>query len=120
MVTEQQITDYVQRLFNEENVSDRIEDRGFAYYIDMQPREYLETNDMSKMNIGNGPLVVVKANGEVYTFSSNPTHMFGVSESRIGVNAAKTADEFSSALNDLIAQNDYSALTATNLTAKST
>lgn len=101
---------YVQNKFNEADISDRIEDRGFAFYIDIQPREYLDTKDDLKMTIGNGPIVILKNTGEVFSFSSNPLHVFGKSENRIGVNTATTAEEFTKALNELREMGDYSAL----------
>ena len=110
MITLEQVQDYTKQKFNEEDSSDRIEDRGFAFYVDTQPREYLDTKDNSKMTIGNGPLVIVKETGDVYTFSSNPSHMFGDAESRIGVNGAKSAEEFDKALTALKDKGDYSAL----------
>jgi hypothetical protein len=109
MITQEQTQDYIKQKFNEQDSSDRIEDRGFAYYIDTQPREYLDTKDATKMTIGNGPIVIIKETGDVYSFSSNPRHMFGDSEKRIGVNTAKTADEFVSALAALKDKGDASA-----------
>ncbi len=101
---------FVQIKFNEADSSDRIEDRGFAFYIDTQTREYLDTKDDSKMTIGNGPIIILKSTGQVFSFSSNPLHMFGKSESRVGVNTAKTVEEFQTALNDLKDMNDHAAL----------
>ncbi|MCA9323523.1 hypothetical protein KC992_00285 [Candidatus Saccharibacteria bacterium] len=109
-ITEEQVRQYVQNKFNEEDSTDRIEDRGFAYYIDTQPREYLDTKDDSKMKIGNGPIVVLRSTGDVFSFSSNPLHMFGKTENRVGVNTAKTAEEFQTALNGLKAMGDHAAL----------
>lgn len=112
-ISEEQVKKFVQDKFNETAVSDRIEDRGFAYYINTQPREYLDAldeEDISKMTIGNGPLVVIKDTGEVFVFSSNPTHMFGNSGDGIGVNSAETSEEFQKALSALRDANDYSAL----------
>lgn len=101
---------YAQKRFNEADSSDRIEDRGFAFYIDTQPREYLDTRDDSKMTIGSGPIVILKSTGEVFSFSSNPLHMFGKSENRVGVNTAKSVEEFQTALNDLKNMGDHTAL----------
>jgi hypothetical protein len=109
-ITEEQVRSYVQMKFNEADSSDRIEDRGFAFYIDTQPREYLDTRDDSKMTIGNGPIVILKSTGEVFSFSSNPLHMFGKSENRVGVNTAKSVEEFQTALNDLKNMGDHTAL----------
>ncbi len=109
-ISEDQVKEFVQNKFNEVDGSDRIEDRGFAFYIDTQPREYLDTKNDSKMTIGNGPIVVLKNTGEVFSFSSNPLHMFGKSESRVGVNTAKTVEEFQAALDDLKAAGDHAAL----------
>lgn len=109
-ITQEQVRQYVQNKFNEADGTDRIEDRGFAFYINTQPREYLDTKDDTKMTIGNGPIVILKSTGEVFSFSSNPLHMFGKSENRVGVNTAKTADEFQTALNDLKNMGDHAAL----------
>ncbi len=109
-ITEKQVRDYVQTKYNEADSSDRVEDRGFAFYINTQPREYLDTKDDLKMTIGNGSIVVLKSTGEVFLFSSNPLHMFGKSENGVGVNTAKTAEEFQAALNDLKAMGDHAAL----------
>lgn len=107
MITIERVLAYVSQRFDEHDGSDRVEDRGFAYYIDTQPSEYLDTKDSSKMTFGNGPLVVLKETGDVYSFSSNPKHMFG--SNRIGVNRAKTAEEFNVALHELKNSNDGSA-----------
>lgn len=109
MIDLAQVKEYLQERFHEDDSSDRIDDRGFAYYIDTQPREYLDTKDESKMTLGNGPMVIVKATGDVFLFSSNPMHMFGNSGIKIGVNAAKTAEEFQTALDELKEMNDYAA-----------
>jgi len=109
-ITERQVRDYVQTKYTETDSSDRIEDRGFAFYIDTQPREYLATKDDSKMTIGNGLIDILKSTAEVFSFSSNPLHMFGKSENRVGVNTAKTSEEFQIALDDLKVMNDYAAL----------
>ncbi|QQS26654.1 hypothetical protein IPM44_02925 [bacterium] len=109
MVTPEQVHNYARQKFNEEDPSDRIEDAGFAYYINTQPREYLDTEDIHKMMIGNGPLVVIKETGDVYSFSSNPAHMFGDPETRIGVNTARTTEEFHTALSALIDKGATSA-----------
>lgn len=109
-ITEEQVRKFVQIKFNEADSSDRIEDRGFAFYIDTQPREFLDTKDDSKMTIGNGPIVILKSTGQVFSFSSNPLHMFGKSDNRVGVNTAKTVEEFQTALNDLRNMGDQAAL----------
>jgi|GEM_PF-3404349 len=109
-ITEEQVKNYVQTKFDEADSYDRIEDRGFAFYIDTQPREYLDTKDESKITIGNGPIVILKSTGEVFSFSSNPLHMFGKSENRVGVNTAETIEEFQTALNDLKDMSDHAAL----------
>ena len=109
MVSPEQVQEYVNHKFNEQNGNDRIEDRGFAFYVSTQPREYLDSKDNTKMTIGNGPLVVVKETGDVYSFSSNPEHMFSHDNSGVGVNSAKTSDEFNTALNELKTSNDSSA-----------
>lgn len=54
------------------------------------------------MTIGNGPIVVLKATGEMFHFSSNPGHTH--------VQAANTAEQFQAALDDLKSSNDYAAL----------
>lgn len=90
-ITEEQVRSYAQTKFNEADSSDRIEDRSFAFYINTQPREYIDTKDNSKMTIGNGPIIILKDTGEVFSFSSNPLHMFGKAENRVGVNSASTA-----------------------------
>ncbi len=109
-ITEEQVRSYVQMKFNEGDSSDRIEDRGFAFYIDTQPREYLDSKNNSKMTIGNGPIVILKDTSEIFSFSSSPLHMFGNAENRIGVNSATTAEEFQAALNDLKNMGDHTAL----------
>ncbi len=107
MITLEQVKNYIKQKFNEQDGSDRVEDMGFAYYIDTQPREYLDTKDDTKMTIGNGPIVILKETGVVYSFSSSPIHMFG--SSGVGVSTAKTADEFSKALNELKDKGSISA-----------
>ena len=99
MITLEQARSYTNHKFNEADGSDRLEDRGFAYYIDTQPREHLDTKDNTKMTYGNGPIVILKETGDVYSFSSNPSHMFG--SNGVGVNTAKTIEEFNAALNEL-------------------
>ncbi len=106
-ISEEQVRKFVQDEYGEADSSDRIEDRGFAYYISTQPREYLDTKDDTKMTIGNGPIVILKETGDIYSFSSNPLHMFG--SNGVGVNTAKTLDEFSVALNELKDKGDGSA-----------
>jgi hypothetical protein len=103
LVTPRQVIDYLKQRFDEDDPSDRIEDRGFAYYINSQPRAFLESGNRDKMTFGNGPLVILKETGDVYRFSSSPIHMFGNRETRIGVNGAKTKGEFDLALGDLAA-----------------
>ena len=110
MISTKQVNKFVKQKFNEKNPKDRITDKGFAFYINTQTREFLDSNDQSKMLIGNGPIVIVKATGEVYSFSSNPTHMLGLGASRIGVNKATTAEEFTAALAELSAAHDSSAI----------
>lgn len=107
MITREQVENYVKHTFNEQDGSDRIDDKGFAYYIDTQPREYLDTNDPAKLTLGNGPIVIVKESGDIYSFSSNPMHMFGLNG--VSVNNAKTADEFTTALDELKSMGDSSA-----------
>jgi len=118
-ITEKQAKDYVQMKFNETDSSDRIEDRGFAFYVNSQPRDYLDTKDKTKMNFGNGPIVILKSTGEIFSFSSNPLHMFGKSDTKIGVNTAKTAEEFQGALDELKGMNDYTALHPERLSNRS-
>jgi len=107
MITLEQVQNYTKQRFNEADGSDRIEDRVFAYYIDTATRDYLDTKDIRKMTIGNGPIVILKETGDIYYFSSNPSHMFG--SNGVGVNTAKTAEEFNNALNELINKGDVSA-----------
>lgn len=105
-----QVQKYVQERFHESDGSDRVEDRGFAFYVNTQPREYLDAKDNSKMTIGSGPVVIFKETGDIYSFSSNPSYMFGDMETGIGVNTAKTAEEFNEALSRLKDEGDYVAL----------
>lgn len=105
MITLDQVRTYVRQRFEEQDVDDRISDRGFAYAIDTQPRGYLDTHDFRRMTVGNGPIVVVKESGKVYSFSSSPLHMFGPDGHGIGVNMATTAEEFRAALAELGAGN---------------
>lgn len=74
-ISQEKVTAYVNTYFNEPDASDRIKDEGFAYYVDTQPRAYLDSKDSSKMTDGNGPLVIVKSSGKVYKFSSNPSDL---------------------------------------------
>ena len=97
MITLKQAIKYTADKFKEEDVKDRIEDRGFAFYINTQPREFLETNDPYKRHIGNGPLVIFKKTGEVYAFSSNPL-IYGRAD------VAQTSDEFLMALKEINAK----------------
>ena len=107
MITLEEVQNYIRQKYNEQDGSDRIDDMGFAYYIDTQPREYLDTKDDFNMTIGNGPIVILKETGDIYSFSSNPSHMFG--SSGVGVNTAKTEDEFNDALSELKNKGDSSA-----------
>lgn len=109
MITLQQAQDYVHQIYNEQDSSDRIEDRGFAFYVETQPKEYLETNNQGEMTIGDGPTVILKEDGTVYSFSSNPAHMFGSSELGVGVNNAQTLEEFQQALDGLRVAGDVAA-----------
>lgn len=68
----EKVTAYVNKYFNETDTSDRIKDKGFAYYVDTQPRAYLDSKDESESTDGNGPLVIIKSSGKVYKFSSSP------------------------------------------------
>jgi hypothetical protein len=97
MITLKQAIKYTADKFKEEDVKDRIEDKGFAFYINTQPREFLETHDFSKSTIGNGPLVIFKKTGEVYAFGSNPLILNRV-------DAAQTSDEFLMALKEINAK----------------
>lgn len=101
MVTIEQVRDYIKQKFDEQNVDDRIEDRGFAFYVNTQPREYLDTKDESKTARGNGPIVILKETGEIFSFPSSPIFMFGSSDKRVGVNTAETIEEFNEALKGL-------------------
>ncbi|MGW0701357.1 hypothetical protein ACWD0A_18985 [Streptomyces sp. NPDC002867] len=49
----------------------RISDLGFAYLVDTQPEAYLD-GDTSAMTYGGGPVLVVKRDGAVWEFGSNP------------------------------------------------
>ena len=114
MITFEQVQNYTNKKFNEQDGSDRIKDSGFAYYIDTQPREYLDTKDIKKMSFGNGPIVILKETGDIFSFSSNPSHEFGDADSKIGVNSAKTIEEFNHALSILKDKGDSSALNPEN------
>jgi hypothetical protein len=71
-ISVEKVTAYVNKYFNEADASDRIKDEGFAYYINTQPRAYLDSKDESEITDGNGPLVIIKSSGKVYKFSSSP------------------------------------------------
>ena len=118
MTTFDQVESYARQKFSEDSVRDRIEDRGFAFYVDTQPRDYIDSKDETKMTIGNGPIVIVKETGSVYSFSSNPIHMFGNTETKIGVTAAKSAEDFDKALTNLKNAGDYTALNPQKLNAE--
>jgi hypothetical protein len=109
MITLEQAEKYASNIFKEENVKDRITDKGFAFFISGQPREYIESNDSTKSEPGTGGVLIIKTTGEVYGFSSSPIYMFGDNNLGIGVNTAKSLDEFTMALNELIATNDNHA-----------
>lgn len=100
MISLEQAEKFVQERFEEEEVSDRMEDRGFAYYVNTQPREYLDTKDHAKMTIGNGPVVILKESGDVYLFPSGP--MFRQpADGSPGLSDAKTQADFDAAIEDL-------------------
>ena len=82
MVTIEQVKEYTRNQFNEQDVDDRIEDRGFAFYINTQPRQHLDSKEDHAMTLGGGPIVVLKETGEIYSFSSSPVF--------IGVNRASS------------------------------
>ena len=72
VISFEKVTAYVNKYFNEPDASDRIKDEGFAYYVNTQPRAYLDSKDESESTDGNGPLVIIKSSGKVYKFSSSP------------------------------------------------
>ncbi|MFF8842677.1 hypothetical protein ACF08N_08060 [Streptomyces sp. NPDC015127] len=49
----------------------RIRDVGFAYLVDTQPEAYLD-GDASAMTYGGGPVLVVKRDGAIWDFGSQP------------------------------------------------
>lgn len=71
------------------------------------------------MDVGGGPLIILKNSGKIYSASSNPIHMFGVDffspketqqAGRVGIVTAQTQEQFDQALADLREQGDWTAL----------
>ncbi|MBT2365065.1 hypothetical protein J7E88_06970 [Streptomyces sp. ISL-10] len=75
----------------------RITDIGYAYVVNTQPEAYLD-GDASAMTYGGGPLIVVKRDGAVWGFGSDPIFM--------PLYEARTEEEFRRAMARIMPQWD--------------
>ncbi|WP_433332302.1 hypothetical protein [Spirillospora sp. CA-294931] len=92
MLTRERLVEWMRARYGWRHIERRVSDLGYAYSIDTQPDEYLD-GDQSAMTYGNGPLIVIKSSGAVWSFGSNP--MF------LPIYQARSEDEFVRALSAL-------------------
>ena len=72
MISREQVLEFVKSKFNETEVESRIKDVGWAYEVNSQPKEAIESGDWKDTVPGLNPLIITKNKGEVYQTSSAP------------------------------------------------
>lgn len=92
-ITLGQVEDYARGYFSENEVSDRITDKGYAFEVNHQSRAFLDTGDFMSMQVGGAPLLIIKQTGQVFSFDSDPSFA--------PLYDALSLEEFQAALADL-------------------
>ncbi|HEY7596250.1 MAG TPA: hypothetical protein VH969_24105 [Actinophytocola sp.] len=74
MVSRDEVVAWAAGRFGDRHAETRTVDGGFAFWVDTQPDTYHDGYPET-MAYGNGPVVIVKATGEVWHLASNPATM---------------------------------------------